>query len=52
MPRGYVNKFPGVKQNPALAAQYIRERMRKKIVSNQHPKDTSRILYGMKTTKR
>jgi hypothetical protein len=52
MPRGYVNKFPGVKNDPAKAAQYTRERMRKSIVSRQSPKDNARILYGTRTSKK
>ena len=52
MPRGYVNKFPGVKNDPAKAAQYTRERTRKAIISQQAPKDTARILFGMRPTRR
>lgn len=45
MPRRYLDKFPGVKNNPQKAAQYVRERKRKAEMSQIYHPD--KLLPGM-----
>jgi len=48
MPRRYLDKFPGVKQDPQKAAQYVRERGRKADVAKHYIPSLKNIIPRMK----
>jgi hypothetical protein len=48
MPRRYLDKFPGVKDNPEKAAQYVRERRRKADVAQHYAGTVRRIIPKMR----
>jgi hypothetical protein len=46
MPRDYLNKFPGIKDNPQKAAQYLQARRHKANIASHYTGTVKRILKG------
>lgn len=46
MPRDYLNKFPGIKNNPQKAAQYTQARRHKANIASHYGSAVRRILKG------